>query len=263
MCAILFNNFFFHNFLLLLLLTTKIHTRTHSSLSQVPFLEQTYHGASGGPPQVFFELVARQGEQMPDVSITNNCIKTDSELSLEDRLLDDLLLAMRAALLDAVRANKPWLPTMLDVCLSRLAAMGMLQPSQLSGMRKGSSSHHPRSLPRAIVSPSNGGGADRGGGGGGGGGGGAGSGSMGVGHGGIGGGVGGGRGVDGGGGGGVGGGVGGGGVGGAGSSSSTALAIGHLGASSHQSAGGLPVSMTPPSSLGDHCPFLPIQSPQV
>ena len=68
---------------------------------------------------------------MPEVTASNNCIKNETEHSLEEKVLDEIVGYMRQAILDAVRENKPWLLAMLDACHEKIASFGTFQPSQL------------------------------------------------------------------------------------------------------------------------------------
>eukprot|EP01063_Lacrimia_lanifica_P041570 TRINITY_DN9735_c0_g2_i2.p1 TRINITY_DN9735_c0_g2~~TRINITY_DN9735_c0_g2_i2.p1 ORF type:complete len:618 (+),score=180.00 TRINITY_DN9735_c0_g2_i2:122-1975(+) len=97
---------------------------------QVPFLELTHH-ESRSPAVVFFELTVKTGDQEPELMLSNSCIRNDHELSLDDRLLDEIGAGMRQAILKAARDNQPWLPSMLDACHAHIQNMGMFQPSQL------------------------------------------------------------------------------------------------------------------------------------
>ncbi|KAJ9469768.1 hypothetical protein DIPPA_06252 [Diplonema papillatum] len=107
-----------------------IKLRVRVPALQVPFLEQTHH-SSKNPPVVFFEISVTQGELLPEVVVKNDCIRSENELSLHDRLIDEISVRMKQAMLDAFQNSKPWLPSMLDACSNQLASFGSLQPSQL------------------------------------------------------------------------------------------------------------------------------------
>ena len=112
-----------------------IKLRTTVPANQVAFLEQTHHNCKY-PPVVFFEVLVKQGDQMPEVSVNGNCIRNDHELSLDDNLLEKISSAMQSAVLKAVRTGcGAWLPCMIDACYSQLKSFGNLQPSQLKGLR--------------------------------------------------------------------------------------------------------------------------------